>query len=715
MKIMKYRLITFILLVTLVSTHTYAAKKDEFNKVMKTISKRYEKGVEPSKAEKNANKNMELLSADGSFPDIDYSDVSITKWQPIKHLDRVNEMIVAYTAVRCKLFANKNLYDKIVLSLEYWYSKNPKSDNWWHNQIAVPKVLGLSLIQMRQGNKKLSIDLENKLIDRMKENAGDIKKHVGANLTDIATDYFYRACLTKDQEGLEYAISRAFTPLKLVKSEEEGIKYDYSFQQHGAQLYIGGYGEELIKGVTNFAQNLIGTDYELKGEQLDILSNFVRNTFITTVRGQFMHYNVMGRSVSRAGLSEKTSFARFINDMVLIDPVNKAEYESAFQRMKNMKSADFKVSNRNILYPISDYSIHIRTPYSFSVRTVSDRTAYIEHGNNENLDAYFMTFGVTALMQKGDEYKEIFPVWNWKRIPGVTNPQVDEIPQRKAWGVMGVDKFSGGVSDSLYAVMAYAHTDTIKGKATRAKKSWFMFDDEIVCLGADIASESPFAVNTTVEQSLLLSEVKVSENKKETSLAKGETQFEKGLDWAYHNGIGYLFPDGGNVRISNQIQKGSWKQINTAQPDKEISKDVFCMYFDHGVKPQGAKYAYIILPNQKSSSSVNIYKSGVEIISNTEKIQAVINQKLAVLQIVFYEAGALEYDGLKIKVDKPCVVMLKGIDKVETSMYIADPAQTKSIIKAEIISSERSTGIEADFTKVESEFAGFPQFFRLYK
>ena len=48
-------------------------------------------------------------------------------------------------------------------------------------------------------------------------------------------------------------------------------------------------------------------------------------------------------------------------------------------------------------------------------------------------------------------------------------------------------------------------------------------------------------------------------------------------------------------------------------------------------------------------------------------------------------------------------------------MYIADPAQTKSIIKAEIISSERSTGIEADFTKVESEFAGFPQFFRLYK
>lgn len=713
---MRYRLITFVLLISLgFNLQTHASKKNEFDKVMKTISKRYETGQDPVKLEKNANKNMDLMSAEGAFSDIDYSDVSIAKWEPIKHLDRTNEMILAYTTLRCKLFANKNLYDKIVMSLEYWYAKDPKSDNWWHNQIAVPRVLGLSLIQMRQGNKKLSAELEKKLIDRMAENAGDIKKHVGANLTDIATDYFYRACLTKDAEGLEYAISRAFTPLKLVKAGEEGIKYDYSYQQHGVQLYIGGYGEELIKGVTNFALNLVGTDYELKGEQLNILSNFVRNTFLTTIRGQFMHYNVMGRSVSRAGLSQKTSFARFIKDMVKIDAANKSEYESAFQRMTNEKASDFKVTNRNILYPISDYSIHIRTPYSFSVRTVSNRTAYIEHGNNENLDAYFMTFGATAMMQKGDEYKDIFPVWNWTRIPGVTNPQVEEIPQRKKWGVIGVDKFSGGVSDSLYAVMAYSHTDTIRGKATRAKKSWFMFDDEIVCLGADINSESPYAVNTTVEQSLLLSEIKASEDNKEISVAKGEHQFAKGIDWAYHNGIGYLFPCGGNVIIGNQTQKGSWKYINTSQSDKEIALDVFTLYFDHGINPQNAKYAYIILPNQKSSSSVNAYKSEVEIVSNTAEIQAVFNNGLGILQTVFYEAGELDYNGIKVKVDKPCVLMLKGTDKSEVCMYLADPAQTRSIINAEVTIAGSKTAIRADFTDVEPEIAGFNKYFKLKK
>lgn len=713
---MRYKLIAFVLLISLgFSFQAHASKKNEFNKVMKTISKRYETGQDPVKLERNANKNMDLMSSEGAFSDIDYSDTSIAKWQPIKHLDRINEMIVAYTTLKCKLFANKNLYDKIALSLEYWYAKDPKSDNWWHNQIAVPRVLGLSLIQMRQGNKKLSAELEKKLIDRMAENAGDIKKHVGANLTDIATDYFYRACLTEDAEGLEYAISRAFTPLKLVKAGEEGIKYDYSFQQHGAQLYIGGYGEELIKGVTNFALNLVGTDYELKGEQLNILSNFVRNTFLTTIRGQFMHYNVMGRSVSRAGLAQKTSFARFIDSMAKIDLANKSDYESAFQRMKNEKTADFKVENRNIFYPISDYSIHIRAPYSFSVRTVSNRTAYIEHGNNENLDAYFMTFGATAMMQKGDEYKDIFPVWNWKRIPGVTNPQVDEIPRRKAWGVIGVDKFTGGVSDSLYAVMAYAHTDTIKGKATCAKKSWFMFDNEIVCLGSDINSESPYRVNTTIEQSLLLSDIKASENNKEISITKGEHHFAKGIDWAYHNGIGYLFPDGGNVTIGNQTQKGSWKYINSSQSDKEISQDVFTLYFDHGIKPQNAKYAYIILPNQKSSSSVNTYKSGVEIVSNTADIQAVWNKDLDILQTVFYKAGELDYNGIKVKVDKPCVIMLKDTEKSEACMYIADPAQTKSTINAEVTIAGSQTGIRADFTNVESEFAGFNMFFKLKK
>lgn len=714
---MRYKLIALILVITLGLNQVYASNKKEFNKVMNTISKRYEAGQDPVKLEKNANKNMDLLSGKGGFSDVDYSDKSIAKWQPIKHLERVNEMIVAYTAIRCKLFANKNLYDKIVLSLEYWYDQDPKSENWWHNQIAVPRVLGLSLIQMRQGNKKLPAELEKKLIDRMADNAGDIKKHVGANLTDIATDYFYRACLTQDEEGLQYAISRAFTPLKLVKSGEEGIKYDYSFQQHGAQLYIGGYGEELIKGVTNFALNLVGTKYELKGEQLDILSNFVRNTFLTTIRGEYMHYNVMGRSVSRAGLSQKKSFARFIDNMAKIDPANKAEYESASQRMKSQKTADFRVGNRNILYPISDYSIHIRTPYSFSVRTVSDRTAYIEHGNNENLDAYFMTFGATALMQKGDEYSDIFPVWNWKRIPGVTNPQVDEIPRRKAWGVMGVDKFSGGVSDSLYAVMAYAHTDTIKGQATRAKKSWFMFDDEIVCLGTDINSESTFPVNTTIEQSLLLSEVKTSENNKEVVVGVGEQRFEKGIDWAFHNGIGYVFPEGGNVVISNQTQKGSWKSINSSQPDKEVSKDVFCLYFDHGVNPKDAKYAYVMLPNQKSSSTVANHKLSAEIISNSAKIQAVLNKKLGILQIVFFEAAELDYNEIKVTADKPCVMMFKGIDKAEVAMYISDPAQTKSVINTEVLlpGMTKAVNTTCDFSGVNSEFAAFSKFYKLTK
>ena len=41
----------------------------------------------------------------------------------------------------------------------------------------------------------------------------------------------------------------------------------------------------------------------------------------------------------------------------------------------------------------------------------------------------------------------------------------------------------------------------------KAKKSWFFFDDEYVCLGASVQSSSPYPVATTINQTLLNSKV----------------------------------------------------------------------------------------------------------------------------------------------------------------------------------------------------------------
>lgn len=707
------RILTIITILFLIveAGHGLAKKNDEFDKLISRVSTRYEQEYLGDRLANNVVKHLVTLSSKGDFSDVDYTDVAITKWKPIAHLNKVRDMIFAYTKSDSNLFEDKDIYSNIVSALEFWYTTNPKSKNWWFNQIAVPKVLGLSLIQMRKGKEKLPADLEQRLVERMAENAGDMDRHVGANLTDIATDYFYRACLMKDKKALDRAIDSAFEPLKLVAGAGEGIKYDYSFHQHGSQLYIGGYSEELIKGVIDFALNMIGTSYALKGEKLAILSKYVRETYLTTLRGQFIHYNAIGRSVSRIGQTNKSSFSKFITSMKSLDPTNADEYESAIRRMKKDKPSSYKITSSNKLYPISDYVIHTRPFYSFSVRAVSERTAYIEHGNGENLDAYFMTFGSTCTMVEGNEYDDIFPVWDWKRIPGVTNPYVEDIPQRKKWGVSGTDIFVGGVSDNQYAIMTYSHSDTIQGKSTQAKKSWFFFDKEIVCLGAGISSDSPFPINTTIEQSLLFEDIRVSTNGKEKILEKGKTFSDSNVDWVYHNKVGYVFPNKGNISISGKQKSGTWKYINDSQNDKEVRKDVFCMYFDHGVRPIKTTYSYVVIPGLASSSEMDKYKvDEISIIANSESLQAVINKKLGVLQIVFNEAGRFQSERAIVEVDKPCVVMLKNLNQSNVELYVADPAQKKSDIKLNVSiprMKKKDKELLFKFSEVKDEDAGF--------
>lgn len=717
---MALKALFFFVFLSVVSFKGYSATGDKFQQLRNTISKRYEAGYTAERLNQNVEAYLALFNATtGAFTDVDYTDTAMTNWKPITHLERVSEFAFAYTMEGNNYSGSQDLYNKIVLALEQWYAANPTSTNWWHNQIAVPKSLGLTLIQLRQGQTLIPAALETQLVDRMAANAANMATQEGANLTDVATDYFYRACLTEDEPALKNAISYAFSPLKLtrVQEAEVGIRYDYSFHQHGPQLYIGGYGEELIKGVTNFALNTVGTEYALQDEQLNILSNFMRNTYITTLRGQFIHFNAVGRSVSRKGSTYKNGFARYITDMVSIDSQKASEYEDAVKRMKALESANYNVASKNILYPVSDYVMHIRNPYSMSVRTASTRTAYIEHGNGENLKSYFMSFGGTVLMQKGDEYKEIFGVWDWARVPGVTNPQVTTIPKRAQWGVTGKDTFVGGVSDSLYAVSTLVHEDAISGKKTNAKKSWFFFDDEIVCLGTGIYSESTFNINTTVEQSLLVGDVTASKGGVVSTLAKGEYNYAGDLNWVLHNDIGYFFPKGGNVWLTGKEQEGKWIDINTAQSDALDKKDVFTLYFDHGVNPQNDSYAYIIVPNKASAASMNQHPiSNVEILRNDEQIQVVRHKALDMMQLVFFEAGIFEVDGMSIEVDKPSTLLLKNISTSRVTMHVADPAQSRTAINIKTIFpniSNRVIKTICDYTNYDIDHAGLSQMFIL--
>lgn len=644
-------------------------------------------------------KNLVLFQENGSFSDIDYDDTQMTNWTPIQHIERLSDFVYAYTNEKNKYYQNEDLYQKIIKGLEYWYDVDSESDNWWHNQISEPQKLGVLLIQMRIGKKQIPQELETKILKRIQETGGDPAKWTGANRTDIALHWIYRSCLTQNEADLKTAIDNVFNPV--VYTTEEGFQHDNSYFQHGEQLYIGGYGDEILKGVTQVASYALGTQYQLDKEKVELLSKFMRETYYRTVRGQNMSFDVVGRSVSRPGLLNKRTTTTYAQRMIDIDPAHADEYKAIIARLNRKQPADYQVTASHTHYFRGDYSLHVRPQYNFDVRLASTRTKKCEYGNKENLKTYFMSDGCTNIVQTGDEYFNIFPVWNWRHIPGTTAPQVEKIPMDpKAWGVLGTSTYAGGVSDSIYGATAYAYMDTNPEVNTGAKKSWYFFDNEVVCLGAGIQSTSTYPVHTTVNQCFLKDGILVDKGGKEETLANGSYTLQA-PQWVLHDKIGYFFPQKEEVFLTAQTQSGRWYDINTSKSKKEEKMDVFTLGINHGVGPKDGSYAYIVVPGKTSAQEMEAYQkeNAIEILSNNAKVQAVRNTKLNVWMVTFFEAGTFKHKELSVTVDKPCVLMVKDINAKSANLHIADPGQTQSPIQVELKIGKKKQVLTADFSQ----------------
>ncbi len=607
------------------------------------------------------------IQADGTWKEIDYVDQSPTAWKPVAHLERVDDLVQAYTAEGSSFRTNEQLYKSIVKALEVWYEKDPTSKNWWHNEISVPQKLGVILVLMEFADKKLPEALQQKLIERMKR--GDMVAKTGANKTDIAMHYFYRSLITEDKTLLAESLTELFKPVSLVNGEE-GLQYDFSYLQHGPQLYIGGYGNVFLGGVIKIAGYVAGTPYALTKEKLTLLSKFYRDTYLKTFRSRYVDFNTEGRGVTRPNNLRKTSEKYRLNTMMDIDPDFNAFYENERSRVDS--SGSFNIAPFHQHFWKGDYTIHVRPEYSFNVRMTSTRTKRSEMGNNENLYGKYLSDGATNIQLTGPEYYNIMPVWEWDKIPGITAADhTEDVKMEVNWGEDGKNEFAGGVSDGVYGATGYQ----LNYDGVKAKKAWFFFDKEIVALGADISSTNSGPIVTTLNQTWLEGSVASSF----ANIKKGELSQHKApvASWVLHNNVGYYFPVAQNLSVSTQVQSGSWNRINLSHPKTEVKGNVFKLWIDHGIKPDTASYQYIVLPATKNVKGFD--PKSIDIVSNNAKNQAVYHQQLKIFQAVFYAASTISSDTYIISVDQPCILLLK-----DKKLYVADPLQQQGNINVQV-------------------------------
>lgn len=624
------------------------------------------------KIDQAAEKNISTLQADGSWKDVDYNDTAITNWLPNKHLLKLETIIQAYIEKKSRYYGDDKVFDQISKAFNFWYDRDPKSLNWWHNEIASPQALGEMQILMRYGKKMLNSDLTAKLLERMKR--GNPEKQKGANKTDIALHYFYRALLTNDEPLLSFSIKELFEPIRLVHYEE-GLQYDYSYLQHGPQLQISSYGAVFISGVLKLANYVRGTSYALSEEKLSIFSRYYRESYLKAIRGRYMDFNVEGRGVSRPNILRKSDEQHKLIVANLIDVEHTDEWRSAIARTDSTVTPDYKIAAYHKQFYNGDYVQHLRAGYSFNVRMVSSRTKRSETGNKENLFGRYLSDGATNIQVHGPEYYNIMPVWEWDKIPGVTSRDyTTDRPLTKTWGEQGSNEFAGGVSDGIFGASAYA----LNFDSLQAKKAWFFFDQEVVCLGAGISSNTSENITTTINQSWLNGAVVSAAGKTEKDKVIEFT--EQGKYWLWHNDVGYYFPEGANLSLSTAVQKGSWYKINNSHSKEEVSGNVFKLWINHGPKPKNAQYAYVVLPGISKPDEIKKYDvKKISILSNTEHLQAVYHPQLNMLQAIFYKPGTLVVNGMEFKIDKACALLIKHINDGEMLIAASDPLQKEKM------------------------------------
>ena len=615
-------------------------------------------------------------SNDSSWSDIDYINENGT------HLSRIRICALAYNTPKSIYYNDSLIYTDIVTKLLYWNKLSYNQKNWY-TTISYPQFTGQILIIMRYAAKFLPAQLEQDLIKKM--NIGDPFIYQSANKTDVALHYLYRACLTQNKGLLDTAVEQSFEPLRL-QNNAEGLQYDYAHFQHGNQLQISSYGSVFLSGVLRIAAYLLGTPYALQDDKLRILSGYYRNTYLRTIRGSFIDFNTEGRGISRPNILKKTDEIVRLQKAILLDPANNDTWNAAIARIRGLQPPSYKISPTHTHFWRGDYDIHQRPAYSFNMRTVSIRTIRTERGGNENILGKFLPDGSTDIQRRGSEYYNIMPLWEWDKLPGVTNRDYDSdagATIQKEWGIKGTTNFAGGVSDSVYGATTYI----LDYDNVTAKKAWFFFDDEVVCLGAGIGSTMPEDITTSVNQCWLNGKVTIAEKSGNimTLQDKRLSQYNNPR-WVLHDSIGYFFPAGGHIQVSNVIQTGNWYKINHRNSKDEISGNVFKLWFNHGKQPVSGSYAYIVVPGIESETKMQAYPlANIHIIKNSDSIQAVRHLKLDMLQIVFYKAAALTTSDLSIAVDKPCIVYLKNIsNKKYASLYIADPTQQYNNITVKI-------------------------------
>lgn len=667
---------------------------------------------------------------DGTWPGINYVDVSRTGFEHRNHLSNMVSLAHAYKKKGNKFYKDKKAKKSIELALAYWDDNDFICDNWWHNQIGTPHQMASLMLIIGDELPNDLVQRAQPIIDRADINAqgarpgGDRIKIAGIrakNLLFLGDEVQFAEVIKiiegeiKFVSGLGGTYGYGFREIAsgfqaFTEANGRGLQYDYSFHHRtdGVNNTLS-YGLSYAEAFVEWAVYTANTEYGFSDEKLEQLVNyFLDGICKTAVYGKYPDMGAKNRSISREGSLH--AYSGVMADRLLLT----TDYrKDEIQEIADIRNKGIKpTTSHATAYWQSDHFSFQRPDFFASVRTYSNRVHNMEQPyNSEGLLNHYRGDGANHIYTRGDEYFDIAPVYDYQKIPGTTIMQMPEFAPENEIQKLGLTDFVGAVTDGKYGAAAFdfhsPHDPLI------ARKSWFFFDKEYVCLGAGISGRNKdLSVVTTLNQCLLKDDVTISKKAQKSMVSKGAQELDE-IDWVYHDGIGYVFPNPSKINLKNSEATGSWWKINkqTDSPKDEVSLNVFKLWIDHGKRPSDAAYEYIVVPaTSVDEMEQNTSKESIQILSNTPEIQGVKHLKLEICQIVFYTSGEVEVaPGITVKSESPAIVMVKIHDNKITDISATDPTRQLSKINLSVSTKIEKVGdgfaVSWDASKKKSDIS----------
>jgi len=674
-------MVTMVFVEIVLLTLPVSAESDDFTIVKgKVIAELMKSPVDDSEVKAITDR----MNDEGSFRDINYVDLSRTAGFPQRnHTYRLVYLARAYRSEASSFCRNAGLKELITRGYKYWVDNDFFGDNWHNNQISTPTNLVKLMLLMGDELPEALVEKGQPIIGRAHMKASGARP--SGDRIVIAGILAKTLLFREDNEQFDKIIELIEGEVKF-STGSRGMQHDYSFHHrhdrvnnttsYGYTKYANAFGE--------WSYYVAGTKYAFSVERIKhLVDYYLEGIFKQQVYGIYSDISVKNRSITHRATFEPRGTVEIERLMHSTD-YRKEELE-AIIRLRNGEARPSQSFAK--FFWQTEHFVFQRPEFYTTVRMFSTRNRNMEVPyNGPGKPTHHRADGTNYLMLKGDEYHNIWPVYDWQKISGTTIVQKPKLHPPNQIQKEGLTDFVGAVTDGVFGAVAF---DFISPHdSVEAKKSWFFFDREYVCLGTDINCKLDLPVVTTVNQVLMRSKVTVCRNGKVEKLTEGKRELDK-VKWAHQDRMGYIFPEPATVNISNQTQTGRWSDITDQKniSDALVTEEVFAMWFDHGDRPRNASYEYIVVPNvtgQELSDTSESNRS-VKVLSNTSEMQAVKHSELGISQIVFFRAGVVEIaDGTEVGMSSHGMAMAKMEGGRIRELSVSDPLRTLSRITVSV-------------------------------